>query len=373
MTKRLNALVMSLAAMLMLGACGGGGGVPPASGAGSAGASGAPQSDFARLVDAANREGTLTLWGQYPTDAEVSKVKDAFNARFKTNIQIQLVPMAAPDAQTRMVAEAQGNRFDWDVFPNFGSESLPDLQQRNLLAKIDWQGLFAKDLPSIKDADETVPAEFRGQTLAFYDGGYVFVFNSERAKAADVPQAWASLSDATYSGKFTASSFGYPFNYLSVSPDWGQAKTEQLVRAVAANKPLLQGATSQIMDTVVRGETPFGISDLSSLLDAQTKKKPADGVVPDYVPGDHRYTVVSAKAPHPNAARLYAAWEVSDGMKTFGDLRQASRFTFPNSALAAFIKDRNASAKIVYPQSIDDIKNQASFLKTAAQIYTQGR
>src|SRR5207249_1125343 len=107
----------------------------------------------------------------------------------------------------RMVAEAQGNRFDWDVFPNFGSESLPDLSQRNLLGKVDWPDVFGKELPSIKDANDNVPADFRGFALNFYDGGYAFVYNTERAKAADVPRRWADLGNPEYQGKFAVSSF----------------------------------------------------------------------------------------------------------------------------------------------------------------------
>jgi len=351
---------------LTLASCGGS--AATTGGSASAAAS-QPAGSLAQIVDAANKEGSVVIWGQYPLDSDVPKVQEAFNVRFKTNIKIQTVSISAPEAQTRMMAEAQGNRFDWDVFPNFGSESLPDLTDRGILAKVDWAP-FQKELPDVSDAAGAVPAEFKGGALNFYDGGYGFFFNRDQMKAADMPKQWTDLADPKYRGKFAASSFGYPFNYLSVSPDWGPTKTEQLVRQVAANKPLLQGSASQLVDIVSRGEVPMGVSDFASILDGIGKSKPIQAVVPDVVPGDHRYTVIAAKAPHPNAARLYAAWEVSEGMKVYLELRQASRFSSPTSPVATLIKQSNPAAKIVYPASLADIKAQAAFLKPAAGILT---
>jgi iron(III) transport system substrate-binding protein len=334
----------------------------------------ASQAGLAGLVSAANREGTVVIWGNYPADADVPAVEKDFNARFGTQIHIQTVPVAAAQAQTRMVAESQGNRYDWDLFANFGSESLPDLTSRGLLAKVDWAGLFEKDLPSIKDAADSVPADYSGYALTFYDGGYAMIYNPTQSKPADGPQQWEDLGSPTFRSKLVISANGYPFNYLSVSPDWGPQKTEQLVRQIADNKPLLvTGSAQENVDRVVRNEMPFGVSDLSSILDAKGKGRPIEAIIPNYVPGDHRYTVLDVRAPHPNAARLYAAWEVSEGMKTFGVLRQSSRFTSPNSNLTEIISKQNPAAKVVTPTSTDSIKAQAAFLKTAAGIFTSPR
>jgi len=84
----------------------------------------------------------------------VAKVNEAFNSRFGTNIKMQVTNMAAGDARTRITADAQAGHYDVDVISQMSTDMIPDLVQRNLLAKIDWPAIVGSQLPDIKDAYE---------------------------------------------------------------------------------------------------------------------------------------------------------------------------------------------------------------------------
>lgn len=376
---RVRALVLAVALVaLLLAACGPGSTSPrgdassapaaPAAGAQTVAAAG--PGSLEQLVAAANREGKVVLWASNPEEKDVARVQQAFNDRFQTNVTLEVIPMRAGDARTRIAAEAQGGRHEVDVISQMSTEMVPDLTQRGLLARVDWLGLFGQTLPTVKDAYEAAFPDLRGYYLAFADRVYTVVYNTRQAQRADLPAQWADLANAKYRGKVAYDSRGFPFNYLVLDPDWGTAKTEKLVRDVAANQPLLQPGAPQISDAVSRGETTFGVTSVANILDGKARGEPIDLVLLDYVPVDPFVTVVAEKAPHPNAARLYAAWAVSDGMRVFGDLYAQFRVSQPGNPLEKLMQERTPAPKVVASRSENDLRESSEFLKTAGELLT---
>jgi len=376
----------ALVGTLLLAACGAASGGPPSTAGQSSGqavAAGAqaPSSqpaaaandrvgrDFASIVTAANKEGKVVIWGSYPRDADVQRVQDLFDKRFNVNVKIEYQSMPIGNAASRLMAEAQAGKNEVDFVSQFSTDMIPELVQRGMLAKVDWPGLFGKELPDVNEAYQDAYDEFKGYYLNFYDGAYGLVYNTTQVKPADLPKRWANLADPAFRGKFYLDARGYPFNYLVLHPDWGVDKTEKLVRDITANKPLLQGDATQIVDIVARGEAPFGFTVISTSLDAKTRGQSVEPGVMDYLPVDPRVTGVAAEAPHPNAARLFVAWQVSEGMVPYNELYRLARVNQPNSTLATLVK-QNPNAKIAAAHSIEDVKASADFLKRAGDILT---
>jgi iron(III) transport system substrate-binding protein len=357
---------------LLLSACGGTAAPAQSTTAGSSGSAaggGIPASDFAGIVSAANREGSLIIWGSYPRDPDVQRVQDAFNKHFNVNVKIQFLSMPIGNAASRLMADSQAGRNDVDFVSQFSTDMIPELVDKGMLAKVDWPGTFAKELPDITEAYNGAYEQFRGYYVNFYDGAYGLVYNTKQIKPQDLPKRWADLAGPAFKGKFYLDARGYPFNYLVLHPDWGPEKTEKLVRDIAANGPSLQGDASQLVDIVARGEAPFGTAVLTSALDGKAHGQPVDVAVLDYLPIDPRVTAVAAKAPHPNAARLFVAWQVTEGMTLYNDLYRLARVSQPGSTLDALVK-QNSSAKIAAAHSIDDVKASAAFLKKTGDILT---
>jgi iron(III) transport system substrate-binding protein len=364
--------------MLLLAACGApaassrADGAPQPAGAPASGqsASSAGAPTFQQLVAAANQEGRIVLWSQNPEEKDVTQVQQAFNDRFKTNIRLEVVPMRAGDARTRIAAEAQGGRYEVDVISQMSTEMIPELTQRGLLAQVDWPGLFGQELSDVQDAYQAAFPALRGYYLAFADRVYTVAYNTRQAQRGDAPTRWADLADPKYRGKAAFDSRGFPFNYIVLDPDWGDARTDKLVRDVATNQPLLQPGSPQIADAVIRGETAFGVTSVANVLDGKSRGAPIDLVLLDYVPVDPFVTAVADRAPHPNAARLYAAWAVSDGIRVFGDLYANFRVSQPGNPLEKLMQERSPSPKVVAAKSERDLQVSSDFLKSAGDVLT---
>ncbi len=367
MIDRFAGLGRTLAAVLVLGAftaaCGG---AAAPSGSSASGAPSAAPADFKSIVQAANKEGKVTVFGTYPQTKDVDVVSKAMNDRFKTTIQVEAVPMGAPDARNRILGAADTHAGDGDTVPWFSSEMFPEAVQKNAISKVDWPGMFGTELPGVKDAYDRAFADYRGYSLVFYDSSYAFMYNTQQLKLEDAPKRWSDLTDPKWRGKFAADPSGFPFNYLVLSPDWGEDKTLALVKGIAANKPLLKTSSSELTASVVRGEVQFAIAGATSAITEKMKGSPVDIAIPDYLPNDSRGMIVSAYAPHPNASRLYTAWAVSEGFELMQKLYGVDRLGTPTSPISAVIKQQNPGVKIVAVQSAADVKRSADFIKVAA-------
>lgn len=328
------------------------------------------EADFQKLVQAANREGKVVLWTTTPSEANLPKVEQAFNDRFKTNIKLEVVPVRAVDATPRWITEAQAGRHEIDVMASTDTGSVLSLSERGLLADIDWAALFGDVLPDIRGAADLPFPELKGQILDFWHSSYAFVYNTGQVRREDVPKRWADLADPRYRGQFVFDGLGFPFNWLSMHPDWGTEKTEKLVRDIAGTRPLLQNGSAVITQAVARGEGSMGVASVPNILRQKKLGAPVDMVIPDYVPYDYRLTVLAAKAPNPNAARLYAAWSSTEGMQLFGELEDIYRLTQPNTPIEKIMKDQAPNAKLVAVRNLAQIKESSSLQREIGETLT---
>ena len=127
---------------------------------------------------------------------------------------------------------------------------------------------------------------------------------------------WDALADARWKGRFgTAtpasggSSYAYCYMFLDALKDrYGAA----WFRKVAANKPDIYASKAPLFERLAAGE--YAIMDQGtqgSLTDLYLKGAPVRWVFPNPTPASVTVQSISAKAPHPNAARLFQEWSVS--------------------------------------------------------------
>jgi hypothetical protein len=65
--------------------------------------------------------------------------------------------------------------------------------------------------------------------------------------------------------------------------------------------------------------------------------------------------VVASNAAHPNAAKLYNAWAVSDAAPMWDSMYQLSRLSEADTAAGKLIKEQNPQAKVVSAKSTADV------------------
>ncbi|MPZ59449.1 MAG: extracellular solute-binding protein [Rhizobiales bacterium] len=248
------------------------------------------------LYEKAKQEGEVVIWG--PARSEIEWVEAAFSKVFP-GIKVPFV--GDNDVFTRAITEARGGRHQFDVMWTSINGGIL-LSTRNLAAKADWQAL------GVKNAETA----FDGQMLFANRALWIVTFNPDKAKAADLPDTWEGYLDPKFKDKMIANPFLLPRLAGSLSLSWGEDKAIDFVRKLVNRQDIM--LTRAPRETFLKsGERTIALGEIDGTYRRQAKLGNPYGVkVPQPVVFTQFGSMVMANAPHPNAARLLAAWLATD-------------------------------------------------------------
>jgi iron(III) transport system substrate-binding protein len=264
-------------------------------------------SPSAELAAAAERDGRVVVYHGGPAGS-VARIMGAFKARFPwLDVGDTLVQREA-QLMSRILAESRAGQHQADVFYSDLEVLLIDLQKRGLLMR------YAS--PEYRHYDP----KFLSQPPEYYAGAFLtligIAYNTAAIKEADAPRSWRDLLDPKYRGKISVfdSSASSPFAAWQLLPavagqDYWEQISQQDLRTYASS--------DQLLDALASGETPITMQfDNSGLKRIADRGLPIKAVWPtEGVPTFVSVQGILARAPHPNAARLFHDWFLSrDGM-----------------------------------------------------------
>lgn len=165
---------------------------------------------------------------------------------------------------------------------------------------------------------------------------------------------------------------GAPFDVLSL--ELGEAATLELVRGLLANQPVLKAGTPAVGSAITTGEAYLGIGAYSTAERARRNGEPqAYRFFEDYLPVLPLFVYVPEKAPHPNMARLFLAWLVTEGARLIEEFDVPARISDPGSALAKAVEQQAAGARFIEERSLADVeKTRAIATKLTAMFSGRG-
>jgi ABC-type Fe3+ transport system substrate-binding protein len=264
-------------------------------------------------IDAARKEGSVTWYTTQIVNQLARPMADAFKAKY--GINVEAVRGDTSDVVRRVQDEAKAGLFQCDVFD--GTITVPALKRSNLVLK--WLPDVAKDLPK-----EFVDPD--GYWIAIYVFVVVPAVNTELVPAGQEPKTWEDLLDPKWKGKMawssSPSSTGGPGFVGMVLKEYGDEKGNAFLDSLAKqNVASIPFSTRQILDQVIAGEYQIGIMSsnhhvkFSADQGAPVKWLPVSPGMVDLI------TVsVALNAPHPNAAKLFLDFMMSDqGQAIFRD------------------------------------------------------
>lgn len=253
------------------------------------------------LYEAARKEGEVALWGP-PTDTVERFYPQEFQRAFPG---IAVKPIGDAQAPQKLLTEAVAGTHQADVFWWPISGFLP-LHQRGLVAKLDAEVLSAFGIA----ADDTT---LDGRGLKAANVIYTLEYPTRRFKPEEVPRTWEDLLQPRWRGRVVGATLLVPgvpaiFGLIRSEP-WALDFARSL-RDVA--KVTMVPSSPVARDMLHRGEKDLMISLISEVL----KRKHLHGDPVDWAPVSPTYSTqhilgVMHKAPHPNAARLFALWGAS--------------------------------------------------------------
>jgi len=257
------------------------------------------------LEEAARKEGTLT-WYVAQVDSETAeKMGRAFTARYP-GIKVSVIRTTGQVAFERLSQDIKNNVPACDVFSTTDVGHIPALRRRNALMQY------------VPPEATKISAAFQG----LEDPGYAYpttstlmliIANSDRVKAEDMPKSWADLLDPKWRGRVA---FGHPgfSGYVGVwTVQMRKLYGWQWFEKLAANKPRVGRSGNDPISLLNAGECLVGLGPLSTTLLSASKGNPlqviypTDGSVVCVGP-----SAIPAAAPHPNAAKLFLNWMLSE-------------------------------------------------------------
>lgn len=255
------------------------------------------------VVSAAKKEGRLTLYSAHVGNPLLKSQNDAFAAKY--NIPVERLEARASELRERTRVEYAAGRNVADVtFTSSGQAVLIH----------DEDKVFATHAPSPNSA---------GLRSGFQDDGlfapvmilnYGLLVNTSLVSPADLPKSWRDISNPKWKGKILSDDTraiggGYLYFYVTFfNPDLG----EKYHQAMAAQELSFTRNQREAQRRVARGEyaiySPFILSDIANL-----KGLPVRAVIPqEGAPYVLYGNVMMRNAQHPNAARLYLDYSMSD-------------------------------------------------------------
>lgn len=255
----------------------------------------AAPTDTQTLYQAARQEGAITY---YATDnVEVSqRVLKVFDARYP-GIKTTVLRLATAQMAERYTTEAKAGNFVVDVIQLADPFVFDDAQQRGWLASLE-------SLPDYA----AFPVAFKSPYSALIGiAPHTLVMNTTLVAPADAPKDWTGLIDPRWKGQIILSD---PRNNLETA-DWlftmFDAYGADYVHRLRAQNP-------QWVDSIVPGIQLLAAGNGALLAPALhqataamiAKGAPVSDFAPDLDSGHETLLAVSARAPHPNAARLLA-------------------------------------------------------------------
>ena len=317
-------------------------------------AQGPGDAEWKKVVDAARKEGKVSMYTGAVGSPALPKIAAAFEA--KHGVRLDVLEVRASELRERVRTEQTSGKVIGDVSHN-GSTST-GLQ----LAEGTFQPHGA--LPNAKRP--VAPFAADDVRVPIYVIPYGILVNTDMVKPADEPKSWKDLAHPRWKGKILSDDVralgGGAVFFMVTFQKLGRDFHDKL----AEQQPHMNRELRGNYPRVARGEypvyVPFTVPDVLDLKGLPVKLiVPAEGC--PYVRFDG---AIFKGAPHPNAARLLVDFLLGDEVQLiYANLG----FVTVVGGLDARIAPEARAFTQVKLLGTTDSKLQEEMLKTAKQIY----
>jgi iron(III) transport system substrate-binding protein len=252
-------------------------------------------------VDQARGEGEV-VWYTAMNVPDADALRKPFNARYPF-IKLTLLRATGEKVRTRILTEARAGRFTWDVV-SFNLLDMDALNREGLLAAY----------TSPETATGYPPGAVGPTWAAIYVRQYVIGYNTQLVKQA--PASWSDLLAPQWAGKLALDESDVEW-YAAMLDYWGRDKALAYMRALARQKPQQRRGHSLLTRLLVAGDFPLAVIHAGEIEKEKQDGAPVEWVrTLDPVITSPSQAAISARAPHPAAARLLVDFLLSrDGQR----------------------------------------------------------
>jgi iron(III) transport system substrate-binding protein len=252
----------------------------------------------AKLLKAAKEEGEVSLYYIFPN---LDVVTTAFTNKY--DIKVKAWRSSSEGVLQRVSAESRARRFDVDVIQNSAQEN-EALHREHVLEAVESPYL-ANVMPEAVQAHR----EWVGTKVNVF----IMAHNTRMIKTEDLPKTYADLADPKWKGRLGIEANNHHW-FATLSQHMGEAAARELfTKIVETNGISVRRGHSLLSNLVGSGEVPLSLTVYDWNIGPLKKKgAPIDGFAMPPTVAQFDTMAIHKRAPHPNAARLFYDFVLSD-------------------------------------------------------------
>jgi iron(III) transport system substrate-binding protein len=265
----------------------------------------------AKLIEGAKKEGRV-LWYTALNLDDANMLTRHFEQKYPF-VKTETLRLVTDQLLTKIQTEARAGGFRADVIEIPGILGHV-LKQDGLLEK--YFSPESKAYPaSMKDPD--------GTWTSFFINVHVTVYNTKLVKKQEVPKTFEDFINPKWKGKIALRDNDFD-NFGMMLKVMGRDKGLSFMRRLAAQGVDLRSSFTTAIQGIVAGEIPIGMNLYATHTEEFKKKQaPVEWAPMEFVLASVEPLGVAAKAPNPNAARLFVDFLLSKEAQTL--MRDRSR------------------------------------------------
>jgi iron(III) transport system substrate-binding protein len=252
------------------------------------------------IEDGARQEGQFVIYTSI-SDQDNPKVMAAF-AKTYPFVKTEVYRGTPRSALLKASTEARAGRHAVDIVATAPAE-MWQMKQAKMST-----GYLSPELQAMPKGSY----DPEGYWSAFEVTPIVVAFQTKLLPSADIPNSYQDLLNPKYKGKMNLGTEEY--DWFSVMLDsMGQDKGLAYMRALAKQDLHLPGPSSRMrVQLMLAGESAIALAARGRrVVDFKEQGAPIDFRILDPYAGEPNSLAISARAPHPHAAILFADWILS--------------------------------------------------------------
>jgi iron(III) transport system substrate-binding protein len=252
-----------------------------------------------KLIEGAKKEGELVYYNSMNMEESTALIP-RFEKKYPF-LKVRLNRNGSEKLLTKVVAEHQAKRTFADVVQTV-EFSMYTLRKLGIIGQY------------LSPEDRFFPKEFKEQGFwtCTYCNAYVIVYSTRHIPKDQVPKTYEDLLKPQWKGKMMIDATKVDW-FAGMLQIMGKEKGVKFMKDLAAQKLSPRIGHTLICQLVGAGEADMGLDQPASSVDRLKEKgAPIDWVALGPVPGVMIGIGVTANAPHPNAARLYIDYILSE-------------------------------------------------------------
>jgi iron(III) transport system substrate-binding protein len=264
----------------------------------------AQDSHTQKLIDGAKKEGAL-VWYMSASIEDAKAILLAFNKKYPF-LKTDFFRAGSARLFNRIMNEARAGKVLFDLVAVRGLET-HQLVKAGLLQ------------PYVSPESAAYPAGFKdlkGYWVDYFDSYNVIGYNTQLVARDQAPKSWEDLLDPKWKGKIALDEENFSW-YGAMTQKWGKEKTQRYMRALAKQDIQLRNGQTLIAQLMAAGEFSVAMVLAHRIEKMKEQGAPVEWVTTlDPVTASLHPIGIAAKAPHPNAAKLFVDFILSkDGQQ----------------------------------------------------------